>query len=861
MHRTPLVNLVHNAKLPFVGREEELAQLQQFWEDVEQQQRLIVGLLLGEAGIGKSTLLEHFLHEVGDRCVPLHVRFTTGAATSPVRAIARAIGGYWSAIHSSGVIHSPYDLSEILPEIAATKRLLIALEDIHLLTDEGIERLVELLNTLQSAPFALLCLSRPLSVEAMQQLSRVVNRTIVLQGLQEAEIATLWSQLFTERPSALIVNSIATTTLGNPLVIRSGLLRALSSNAITPTIRSQQVAVAVELHNFQQSLLDSTRSISGAITEQLSTDALQQLQTLATLGEVFPTEAAQIATDNANSLLTEFQQRGILAVAPSAHTSLIPNSSPLPKLLTFSHTVLHRELLSDATPNSAALLAVIGEQVPLYSSLPFTLLAAATDLHRFTPNVLLRALQGIYFYLGAIFASDDWLLSEAPLLAAEQVLKAINDDPNNDDLTEARISLVMLQMERSSRLPDLKSYGDQLFELIRLTSAPLPTSLQHYRLAGKSAKARYLAFHQPEKLLAAVEELYDESQQLIAQHPSGLPYPGGLKVTLVALMALGRRCRHQKVIYWAAEHLELVLDSLDLNNPVEVEEYAETLPFILFVRRSEAEFQKRMSSLRLLESFGPLSSTLLATKGHLLVVGGYAKQGVSILEQIIPRLQKNQQFIHLISSVGSWALGQGMIGLSLQCIIEKTTIFLHGVPDDFPNMAVDTAVAKTAILAYNIEDQNKVEKFLPMVAKQANKKVLRYFAAARRDCDTIQKFAPPSDEEKDYYATVAAILSSTTLTPLLEETVIDHLNSEIVEATDLLHFRALLHGVEYMIERSYPCQLSILPVVETGLQKWLHWLYQHNLFTYANGLISRFGGLLPKLEEAAWKKDITVHIG
>lgn len=849
MHNAPLVNLVHNAKLPFVGRQGELAQLHQLWGDVQRQQRLVVGLLVGEAGIGKSTLIEQFLGELGDGCTPLHIRFTPGASTSPTRAMARAMASYWRDNNpSGGVRHSLNDLSESLSEIAASTRLIIILEDIHLLPDEGLRQLLGLLATVRTTPFALLCVSRPLPAEATQQLSTVVDHTIVLHGLQGAEVSTLWHRLFTEHPSAAIVRSITTTTVGNPLVIRSGLLRALSNNAISPIIRPQQVTVAVQLDDFQQSLLDSTRSISGVMTQQLTAKALRQLQTLSTLGEIFPIEAAAIATSNTSSLLSEFQQRGILVVASAAHTPLIPTHSPLPQLLAFSHTILHRELLSEATPDSAVLLAVVGAKIPLYSTTPFSLLAAATDLHTFTSEVLLQALEGIHFYLGAIFASDDWLLSESLLLAAEQVIAAVRDDPNNANLTEARISLIMLQMERSSRQHDLTLYRVQMSELMRLTSAPLPASLQHYCLVGKAAKAR-IAFHQPEELLAAVSELYAETKQWASEHLCGQQYPVGFKTALVALMALGRRCRHYEVIYWTAQHIEVVLESLDLHDPVEIEEYTETLPFILFVRRSEAEFQKRMRELQRLESFGPLPAALLGTKGHLLVVAGHATQGLDILEPAISRLQKHQQFVHLISAVGSWCLARGMVGESLQKITEEAALLLRDVPSVVPNMAVDTAIAITAILAYNIEDMHKVEDLLPMVAQRASGGVLRYFSAVRRDVSAINNLAPPSRDENDPYETIAAVFSSTTLTPLLEAAIIKKMKMEIVEATDLLHFRALLHSVEWMMEHSYPCQQRILPVAAEESRKWLRWLYQRELFIYANAFIARFGTLIPEMEK------------
>ncbi|MCE7933147.1 MAG: hypothetical protein DYG96_00995 [Chlorobi bacterium CHB2] len=862
MHRTPLSNLIHHAKLPFVGRDAQLAELRRFWQNTQQQLR--VGLVVGEAGVGKSTLLERFFAELGGDCTRAHIRFTPNASTSLVRAVARAlehsVTGQPGASHPPLAWRTPHDLADALTAIASNTRLLLVLEDIHLLKEDGIRQLALLLGLLGAVRLPVLCLARPLPLGVMEALQGHLATTIMLEGLREKEIVSLWHQLFAQQPQAAIIDSITATTLGNPLVIRSGLLRALNSQAIQATVLPQRMEVSVQLPSMQESFADSTRSISGAITQHLPAVELQRLQTLATLGEVFSTEAARIAIPEAEQLLQEFQDRGLLSGASSAHTSLVManTQSPFFPLLSFSHTVMHRELLNEASVNTAALLRVIAAELPLYSTIPFSLLAHASDVEQFGKAALLEALQGIYSYLGAAYASDDWMLSETPLRAAGRLIQALNTICEGDDdeaLIEARISFVMLKMERSARIPNLQTYGEELAELQQLTASEnLPPALRHYQLVVKSATARNLAFYHPELLLDAVKDLLAEAQQL-QQHVGGA-YPPGLKITLVALMTLGRRCRHYSAIYWAAQHLEAVLDLLDLHNPVEFEEYAETLPFVLFVRRSQAEFAKRLHAVARLESFGPLPSTLLSTKGHLLVMQGDAKAGIAILDEVIPKMQKHQLYTHLISTTGTLVAALGMLGESLETMIEQANNLLRNVPPSLPNMALETALAQVAVLAYNIEDVVAVERFLPNVQNKANKKVLQYFTTAQRDVGRIRQMEPPSPDPRDPYRVIADVFDSAELTPVIEEQMVEKLEMEIVEVLDLLQFRALLLAVEWMAEHAYPIQQRLLPVAQEGIRQWLRWLVQREVAPYASSLVERFGALLPASEAEGWKVEI-----
>ncbi|MCC7439219.1 MAG: AAA family ATPase [Armatimonadetes bacterium] len=868
MHQTPLANLVHHAKLPFVGRDAQLAELHRCWQSGKHQQRLQVGLIVGEAGVGKSTLLNQFIRQFPEECTLAHTRFTPNSSTSLVRAISRSLDHAIGHTAASGhgvprrpiAWRTPHDVAEGIPAIASATQLVLVLEDIHLLKEEGIQQLALLLRELRTVGLLVLCVTRPLPAGGMAALDGLIDTTIVLNGLQAGDIVALWHRLFAERPNHTVIDAIATATQGNPLVIRSGLLRALSNNAIQATMLPERVAVTVQLLPLQQSLMDSLRSISDAMTLHLPAPMLQCLRTLATLGEVFPIEAARLAVPNAETLIEELQQRGLVAVAPSVHTSLISAKTSVAPLLSFSHTMMHREILGQARPDTEMLLRVMAAELPIYSTLPFSLLAAATDLECFSKELLLKALQGIYSYTGAMFTSDDWVLAPPLLAAAEhlmQALDAIAPQDNDEALIEARILLVMLQMEHSSGLPDLPAYGQQLDRLQQLTTPPLPPGLAHYRLACKSALGRNIAFQQPTLLLETVEELFAAAQQWHQEH-SGEPHPTGFKITLVALMVLGRRCRHYGVIHWTAQHLEAMLESLDLQNPVELEEYTETLPFVLLLRRSSAEFAKHVQWLTALEAVSPLSTALLSSKAHLLVVQGQASKGLEILKELLPKMRRHQLHVHRISAVGTLVLGLGMVGKPMETIIQQAQEELRDAPPDFSIMGALTAIATTLVFAFNIEQVSDVEKFFPEAQRQLNKKVLRYFAAAHHDAERIRQLEPPVPEPNDPYGVIADVFASAQLTPQLESEVVEKIEMEIIEATDLLQFRALLLAVEWMQEQDYPIHHRLMPAAQEGIRRWLEWLRQRELITFATRLVERFGAMLPPSELEQWEERIAL---
>ena len=174
MHKS-LVDFLNHGSTPFIGRESELGRLLEFLTD-ENRSGLEALLLIGEAGVGKSRLIESAVRRgEGSQQSLLHIRLRPEGSASLAPLIAEAIQRspstrlLFNGDSSSSPFSLPVKLTEAIGRIrrlSALRRTSLIIEDIHLLEGERLHEFLYLLDSLRDEPIGLLAVARPIDFPA-----------------------------------------------------------------------------------------------------------------------------------------------------------------------------------------------------------------------------------------------------------------------------------------------------------------------------------------------------------------------------------------------------------------------------------------------------------------------------------------------------------------------------------------------------------------------------------------------------------------------------------------------------------------------------------------------------------------------
>ncbi len=385
-----LADFLNHGILPFIGRDREIARIMEFWHGTYHATALRAMLLSGEAGIGKSRLLEQAAQRVvaaGGSVV--HVKLYPESAASFPSLVARGLRHPHAA---RWLLHQ-----EIEPRVSATgaalQRLarfrptLLVVEDLHLLGSESVADFSRLIRLLAEESLSLLAMTRPIQQETRSLLEPYLTEDIVLEGLGREECADVWSQVYGAETGDELATALHEATVGNPLALRSALRGALQ------TAESQRAGVGGPRRPAEQSahivrrLRQSVGLLAGGLIAHLSRAELDAAQRLATLGEVFAREAAGYIIDDAESSIEALLFKGVVATAvapPEPLAGVSPADSPAAapeplagasSVLGFTHTLLHRHLMESASVDAERLISAVA-RAPLHSTVPFRILAS-----------------------------------------------------------------------------------------------------------------------------------------------------------------------------------------------------------------------------------------------------------------------------------------------------------------------------------------------------------------------------------------------------------------------------------------------------------------------------------------------------
>jgi class 3 adenylate cyclase len=330
-----LPDVLPRADTPFVGRDEELADLEAAFASALANRRPVQLTVVGEAGIGKSRLVREFLARVGGqarslsgRCLPYGdgitfwpvVELVTQAASlsgdetlESTRARIRALLGgepdagivaeRLTAIvaadeREAGVVERIWAIRRFVETLARERPLVLVLDDLQW-AEPTFQELVRHLAHAHDAPLLLIGIARPDVLDVSDDV--LFGRVVSVHPLPENETRDLVRQLETDQAlSEELRARIAETSGGNPLfaeeLVRTAAERGPRAPGMPATIQAV-LAARIDTLAAPERLVLAAASVEGQVfhrgaLEHLAGDVNRPVAALEQLELIRPERAA-----------------------------------------------------------------------------------------------------------------------------------------------------------------------------------------------------------------------------------------------------------------------------------------------------------------------------------------------------------------------------------------------------------------------------------------------------------------------------------------------------------------------------------------------------------------------------------------
>ncbi|MBS1911145.1 MAG: AAA family ATPase [Bacteroidetes bacterium] len=466
--RNARVDFLNNGTLPFVERREEIGRIVRFWEGTPDSSGLRAMLVTGEAGIGKSRLLEESLARIGSRGgAVIHVRLYPDSATSLAPLIARSI---WDSAAGRHLLKCEPE-GRIVPVLAALRRLgrlrptMLVIEDLHLIAGDALGELAALLESLADESIALLCAARPVDDRARGLLERFLVDELRLHGIAVEGIAELWSSLFNVALDDEYARLLHGATLGNALALRSAIRGAINAGAVAAG-DGEAGLVRLPAAGFGAVIERHVRFLADGLAAHLTQEELSAAERLAVLGEIFARAAAAAVLGNDAAMLSALSFKGIIAGSPTARRPL-SGGEEAASLLAFSHTLLHRQLAERRSLDAEAIAQLIAVRLPLHSTLPVQILAEC-GAAALPPELAARVVSELVRGAEGLQRTADWELGLRLLDAAAALFNGMKEGLSPDSARALEAALAACRLEflaRDVAGPEHASLRERLMEL------------------------------------------------------------------------------------------------------------------------------------------------------------------------------------------------------------------------------------------------------------------------------------------------------------------------------------------------------------------------------------------------------------
>jgi len=864
------LGFLNHGPLPFVGRSRELERLLAFWRGTPEAQELRAALVLGEAGIGKSRLLEEFLTRASrDGGVLVHAKLYPESTGSVISLLATALRG----IDASGnAQRKPADdsTSAVVASLRRSSRLrptLVIVEDAHLLAGASLAEFSLLLSALADEFISLLCLARPVNLEFKAILEQYLVDEIELKGLTDIDVQRLWEEVHGDANNNEVAPLLQHVSGGNPLALRSALRSAIKSGALQRDDRTGVLRIGVQPGLLDGMVKGSVELLSEGMATHLSGEERAAASRLSMLGEIFSREAARVMINESESTIAGLIAKGIIAPSTAAAAPLPAISSqrtrsfPITshRLLSFTHSLLHRHLLSHARDGGPRIVAAIAEGCPLYSVLPLHLLGDLDHRERSAPATVREAMLRMFAVAFHLDSTSDWQQTEGILRGARRLFEMHCDDWDQQQQADLRALLLYHTVLIHRRENATPAFRDMVDELLRQTSAPTSPTLQEMHLRGLRYR-HWLAANRGD--YAECEAVWDEAEELVSRYRDlrlGRAYADYLR----AAVSAAHRFDDFRIARRVEQRLAEIMSSPEADDVHRRDTWALVSTYLLEVFSDEEELAKRLTLLQELERHDDGSDARLRMCKLLMLNSiGQVDEVAASLRSSLPLFAERGETGYVAESLAMQVSGLGLTESDSDTVDARASACLSDIASDLRELYQNDLLHKQMVAALMRGDSQWALRLV-----QRHPSLLEEMS----DDERILYAALPCGEEMPV-AVRSAMEFFSTLTESAEEagdaegektSTIDTarriIGKPILRLSDALRLRAVIALLESSMRDSEPDGIHDLRKdVHDALGRLLEWLAERRLPLLMKGVLDMHAAYVPPKERNIWQKRLDV---
>lgn len=859
-----LLPFLNRGVLPFVGRDAEIETITRFWEETAQADGMRVALLVGEAGQGKSRLLEEARPLITTRGgIVAHVKIYPESTSSLLSLLSRSLAAdpATSAMLRADPEPTLASVADALRRLSRLRPVMFAVEDIHLLAGSSLAEFAQLIEALADETISILCAARPVDMGARGVIERWLSDEIILHGLDDTAVEQIWQTLFRQQVAMPSIGGLQKATSGNPLAIRSALRGALAGALRQSSADGGNTPyLTLSATDLLQSFRRSVALLADGMTAHLSPEELANATQLALLGELFSAEGASVVLGgNAAEALRALRYRGILGHAATGSTPLHRNSGSRQPPLAFTHTLLHRRLIelaeTTAPPQPKLLWNLCTLPLPLYSFQPFLLLTPLAGQLSIPPQ---EASNGIATILDRTRGMSAALLETGGrtlLACGAAVSQAFASQWNASQQQENEL----LRIATDLRIRRIELYTDQ-FErdverYLQLTTEIQSEAIARHRLNALAASHSISAM----RYYVQRHDRWEEGKRIVERYPT-LRHSDDW-INFLRQLAQASALNHV-IIRAVEQEMEALLESEELGDQLKEACWREIAPFLLDTFTNESELAKRRTLCQQLlaspQASDPHTLSRIASFYHNT---GQADRTLQLLERLLPLLKSHGILTNFYS--------QRLKRLQLQAGF--------GMRPSAIEAEVDRLIAETPD-SIRQGFRRFVGLLLPQMYVQLGDDAALRDCIARRTVNREQLFddvaALAAETSEEYDQIVQNIRQKESLPADISRLIELRRNPEALQnaditkvftqfelpslrLTDLLFLRLAFQLIGQLPE---PLQKRLHGAATALFGNVMEWLSQHELWAFMLPFLDRFGeGYCNKKEMKSWR-DRIAHI-